>query len=180
MLTIAEQSSARDYLLLCLPADTAMRVGALSRIKVKDVNLAKRKVVVHEKGDQCRVLKFGERTAQALVRYLNERPENAEPYLFIGQRGTPLKPGGIYQVFKRLARRAGVYGRFNPHAIRHAFAIHALENGADLKAVQQLLGHKGIEVTARSYARYKTDALDAIHDRVSLLAPKKEDKPSHC
>ena len=173
MLETARLKSTRDYVLLCLIADTAIREGAAVQIELTDINWSTLHILVHEKGSKVLIVKMSPRTADAIRAYLQERPTNAGPKLFISRRGKPLTTSGVYQVFKRLANEAGITGRYNPHAFRHSFAIYALEHGADIKAVQQLLGHSNIEVTAKYYARYQRAALDAIHDRVTPLRPER-------
>ena len=81
---------------------------------------------------------------------------------------------------RRLAGKAGIKGRFNPHSLRHAFARRVLQQGADLATVSQLMGHSSVEVTVRFYARWADDELGELHDRYSplmgLLDPPEEEE----
>lgn len=178
ILEAARASGARDYALVCFLADTGCRVGGLVGLRLADVDLERRRAVVREKGRggkrRARTVFFGEETAAALAAWLKVHPGGE--YVFVGQRG-PLTEGGVYQVLRRLARLAGVRGRFNPHAFRHGWARGALEAGADLGTVAQLLGHRSIAVTHQFYARWADEELAQRHARFSWLNSS-EDKSS--
>jgi integrase/recombinase XerD len=83
--------------------------------------------------------------------------------------GVFLTSGGLYLILKRLARRAGLGERFNPHSFRHAFAREVLRLGADLATVAQYLGHTNVLVTAKHYARWAEDELRERHDKFSPI-----------
>ena len=172
LLTAAQGKSARDYAIICFLADTACRVGGLVGLTLADLDLDERRARVREKGDKARYAHFEERTSNALRRYLDEeRPDDSGSRVLIGMRG-PLTTGGVYQILKRLARKAGVRGRYNPHSMRHAWARQAIKRGASLKEVQEILGHESIVTTTTFYAVYLDKEIHARHGQLSWLPPE--------
>jgi len=160
-----EVADVRDRAIVCVLAATGCRVGGLCDLRLADLELEHEpaRAMVREKGrsgKKSRLVFFGPQTVRALRDWLKIRPDHAsgDDHIFWGQRG-PLTEGGVYQVLRRLAVRARIKGRFNPHAFRHAFARGALENGADLGTVSQLLGHSTITVTNEFYGRWTQDEL---------------------
>ena len=169
LLLAAEAESARDYAIVCFLADTACRVGGLVGLTLADLDLAERRARVVEKGSRSRYVHFKERTEHALRRYLDEeRPAGSGPRVFVGLRG-PLTTGGIYQIIKRLARKASVRGRYNPHSMRHAWARQAIKRGANLKEIQEILGHISIVTTTTFYAVYLDEEIHERHGQLSWL-----------
>jgi integrase/recombinase XerD len=158
--------NTRDQAIVLFLADTACRVGALCSLRLAALNLETQRATVTEKGGKTRRVYFGKRTAAALGDYLQNR-QNDEERLFTGQRGA-LTSSGIYQILKRLAKRAGVE-RFNPHSFRHGWARAALERGADLATVADVLGHSSVTVTHQYYARWTDEELQERHARYSWL-----------
>ena len=171
----AARDNPRDYAIVCFLADTACRVGGLIGLRRNDLDLDNGIALMREKGDRARMVYFTTRTMQALTVYLAAQPTDGDTYIFRGRRGA-LTTAGVYQMLRRLARRAGVRGRSNPHAFRHAWARQALKRGANLKEVSDLLGHAGITVTAQFYARYLDRELQARHGEVSWLPPEVEEQ----
>jgi len=167
LLAEARRSGSRDYAIVLFLADTGCRVGGLCSLLLSDLDLPARRAVVKEKGGKARTLYFVDHTASALAAWLAERPAGGA-IVFTGRLG-PLKPNGVYQLLKRLARRAGVQGRWNPHSLRHAAARSMLQNGANLSTVSRILGHSDIGVTARFYTRWTDNEIAQEHDRVSPL-----------
>ncbi len=135
--------------------------------------LENRRALVYEKGrggrKKAQYVYFSEYTKGAIEEYLRVRPESGSDRLFVSKRGGDMTPRAVYQVLKRLAGKAGVRGRFNPHAFRHGWAREALRNGADLGTVSDILGHSSIEVTKKFYARWADDELRERHDRFTWL-----------
>ena len=183
MLQTARATSARDYALLCFLVDTGARAGGVVSLTLDRLDLERRRALVIEKSqkrERVRRVFFTEETRQALEEWLAVRPEAESDHVFLGVHGKPLSVSGLYHVLKRLAKKAGIKGRFNPHSMRHAFARRALKQGADLATVSQLMGHSSVEVTVRFYARWADDELSELHDRYSplkgLLDKKEESK----
>lgn len=171
VLAMLEVADVRDQAIVAFLAGTGCRVGGLADLRLGDLELERcpARATVREKhrgGPSGRPVFLGPATLEMLVAWLEVRPISEHDHVFIGQRG-PLTESGIYQVLRRLAWRAGIAGRFNPHAFRHGFARGALDNGADLATVSQLLGHSSVAVTADFYARWSQDELAERHARYS-------------
>lgn len=171
----ARQSSARDYAILCILADSACRVGGLCSITLDNLDLTRAQAITIEKG-QTRFLLFSPRTVAAIRDYLAVRPQAMARALFIGRRGNALTPSGIRALLERLAGAASVTGRHNPHAFRHGWARGALQAGADLGDVAQLLGHRQVQTTYEFYGRWSTDELHDLHDRYTWF-PREQVAP---
>lgn len=163
------RSKPRNFAILCFLADTGCRVSGLVSLKLCDVDLERARAIIRSKGGRERALFLSPATVAALRAYLVVRPPDRGDAFWIGERG-PLTRTGVYAMLHVLARRAGIKGRFNPHAFRHGAARGMLQNGADLGTVSQLLGHADLETTHRYYARWTQDELAERHRRYSWLA----------
>ncbi len=170
ILEAAKTSSVRDYAIVRILADTACRVGGLAGLRLDDLKMDLRpsRATVREKGDKTRTIFFKPATANAVQAYLADRGQYSSNRLFIGLRG-PLTESGIYSLLKRLARKAGVEGRFNPHSFRHAWARGAILKGADIAVVSDLLGHSDIQVTKRFYGRLNDEDRAKLHQQFSWV-----------
>ena len=171
-----EVAGVRDRAIVCVLAATGCRVGGLCDLRLSDLELGHQpaRAMVREKGrggKKSRLVFFGPQTVSALRAWIAIRPEVGDDHIFLGQRG-PLTEGGIYQVLRRLAKKAGIHGRSNPHAFRHAFARGALENDADLGTVSQLLGHSSIGVTNEFYGRWSVEELGRRSERYGWFEKK--------
>lgn len=181
MLDYAELRSARDYALVMFVADTAARLGGVTGLCLTDLQLRRGRAVVREKGRhgrcKARIVYLTPPTCSAMRAWLKERDQHPmsteSERIFIGNKGA-LTADGIYLVFRRIAQRAGIKGRFNPHSLRHGLARAMLERGADLARVSQILGHSSIVVTARFYAVFADHELKKAHDQFSWLASRNE------
>jgi len=172
MLRVAKSTSPRDYALLCFLIDTGARAGGVVSLTLDRLDLERRRALVIEKSqkrERARRVFFTTETRQALEEWLAVRPKTECDHVFLGVHGAPLSVSGLYQVLRRLAKKAGIKGRFNPHSLRHAFARRVLQQGADLATLSQLMGHSSVEVTVHYYARWADDELGALHDRYSPL-----------
>lgn len=165
----------RDRAILELLYATGMRVSELTGLTRSDVDLEARMLRVIGKGDRQRLIPFGEPAAQALERYLRDlRPKladsSSEGAVFLNRRGGGLSRMSVWTTVKENARRAGIQRKVSPHTLRHTCATHLLEGGADLRIVQELLGHADISTTQiythldREHVR---DAHRAAHPRSS-------------
>jgi len=174
----AARSSRRDYAIVLFLADTGCRLAGITGLRIQDLDLERSEATVWEKGaggnGKSRIVYFGERTAEALRRYLEIRPKTDSDRVWIGTRG-PLGKWGIYHVLRRLAEKARIEGRWNPHAFRHGWAKAALEAGADLGTVSQVLGHSDIVVTHRHYGRW-TDG--ELGERARKFSPINNASPT--
>ncbi|MFW5941194.1 MAG: site-specific tyrosine recombinase/integron integrase [Chloroflexota bacterium] len=144
--------SLRDTALLNLLYATGMRVTEIVSLKLQDLDLEKSALYCPGKDGQARMLPYDERTGQILNEYLDEgRPHlvkrEDETALFLNHRGQQLTRQGLWLIIKAYAKEADLAAEVTPHTLRHSFAAHKLEGGADLQRVQQLLGHANISTT---------------------------------
>lgn len=151
-----EPADERDRAMLEVLYGTGLRVSELCALDVPDVSLSVGFVKCRE-GSRERVVPLGRMALAALESYLKVGRvalvgDPAEFALFVNQRGGRLTRQGCWKIIKARARRAGVSARLTPHTLRHSFAVHLLENGADLRAVQKMLGHVS-PTTTQVYAR---------------------------
>lgn len=141
----------RDKAMLELLYATGIRVTELISLKVTDVNL-KLGFIVCRDNNKERVVPFGRKAKNALLRYLEsarrDMIENEEEdTLFVNYSGQPMSRQGFWKLIKYYAKKAGIEEDITPHTLRHSFAAHLVENGADLRSVQEMLGHSDISTT---------------------------------
>ena len=141
----------RDAAMLELLYATGMRVSELIHLQVEDVNLMMVYVTCHD-NEKERVIPIGSVSRKALGRYIKEaRPaflKNGDTsVLFTNCSGKPMSRQGFWKVLKSYAEAAGISHDITPHTLRHSFAVHMLQNGADVKSVQEMLGHSDISTT---------------------------------
>lgn len=153
-------AALRDHAMLELMYATGMRVSELTGLRPGQVDLGGRWVRVLGKGSKERLVPFGARAAAALRRYLSVRAARFPdaPALFLNARGRGITRSGFGWRLAAVARRTGDSGRLTPHQIRHSCATHLLEGGADLRVLQQLLGHSSI-ITTQRYTHVTTRLL---------------------
>jgi len=162
---------ARDRAIILLLIDTGCRVGGLCSLTVDDLDLARRCALVTEKGQRSRRVYFGDVTAAAIGVYLAARPVLPSPALFLSRRNTRLTENGVRLMLEKVGKRAGVVGRCNAHAFRHAFARSFLRNGGNLATLGRILGHApGSPVTAKYYAVFDDHELQEFHGRFGPLS----------
>jgi integrase/recombinase XerD len=157
----------RDKALLEFAYASGVRVGELITLKSRDVDLQEGLALVFGKGAKERIVPIGRAALQALVVYLREiRPglarNRAAGVVFLNARGTPLTRMGVWKILQKHVRRAGIRKRVTPHTLRHSFATHLLEGGADLAAVQDMLGHADISTT-QIYTHVEREYLRDVH-----------------
>ncbi|WP_419883822.1 tyrosine recombinase XerC [Peribacillus sp. B-H-3] len=144
----------RDAALLELLYATGIRVSECCDIKLLDLDFSMGTVLVHGKGKKDRYVPIGSFASEALTKYIqNSRPElmsskaKTHPYLLVNFRGDPLTARGLRYILNGVIKKAAGEGKLHPHMLRHSFATHLLNNGADLRTVQELLGHSKISST---------------------------------
>jgi integrase/recombinase XerC len=165
LLDVAAEPTAagtRDRALLELLYASGLRVAEGCGLDLDDLDEARRTVRVLGKGDKERVVPVGEVALQALDAYLSMRGRQRGP-LFLNARGGRLTPRSAHRIVKRLARRAGLSQRVTPHTLRHSFATHLLGEGADLRLIQELLGHRRLSTTQR-YTHVSPEHLMRVYD----------------
>ena len=141
----------RDRAILEILYGCGLRVSEACGLQISHVYLAEGFVRVVGKGDKERLVPLGEVAADAFRAYLDVRPQAAEPAFddvaFLNKNGRPLSRVAIFNLVKKQALLAGVRKEISPHTFRHSFATHLIENGADLRVVQEMLGHESILTT---------------------------------
>lgn len=147
-----EHFALRDKAMLEILYATGIRVSELIQMDVAHVNLTMGFVTIIGKSDKERIIPIGGPAAEALKRYLEHgRSHFISKYqdysLFLNHQGKRLTRQGFWKILKKLAKEAGIENDLTPHTLRHSFATHLLQNGADLKAVQEMLGHADISTT---------------------------------
>jgi integrase/recombinase XerD len=157
----------RDRALLELGYGTGARVSELVHLGIQDVAFDEGLVRLFGKGGKERLVPVGRRALGAVALYLREiRPRLEHGYgagkLLLNARGKPLSRVGAWGIIKRSAARAGLTKRVTPHTLRHTFATHLLEGGADLRAVQEMLGHADL-ATTQIYTHVDREYLRSVH-----------------
>ncbi len=141
----------RDKAMLELLYATGMRVTELISLKTTDVNLAMGYVECHD-ASKDRIIPFGTEAKNSLMNYLAHSRDvmvenKMETALFVNCSGVPMSRQGFWKLIKFYAKKAGIEEDITPHTLRHSFAAHLVENGADLRSVQEMLGHSDISTT---------------------------------
>ena len=147
-----EPATQRDRSMLELLYGCGLRVSELISLRARDLDLDEGLVRVRGKGSKERLVPVGAAARSAARRYLREsRPDldrgDGEGRIFLNLRGRPLSRMGVWKILRRHVARAGIEKRVTPHTLRHSFATHLLEGGADLASVQEMLGHADISTT---------------------------------
>ena len=163
----------RDRAILEVLYGCGLRVSEAANLRISHVYLDEGFVNVIGKGDKQRLVPLGEIAADAIRAYLPDRPVPAErkyeDYLFLNRFGKPLSRVSIFNLVKDQAMAAGIQKEISPHTFRHSFATHLIENGADLRIVQEMLGHESI-LTTEIYTHIDTQTW---HQSVLAHHPRK-------
>ena len=159
----------RNAAMLELLYATGLRVSELVNVKFLDVNLEACFVRVLGKGSKERIVPFGTHAKEKIDNYINSaRPlllkNHISQYLFVARAGKPMTRQGFWKLLKQYAQQAGIKKKITPHSLRHSFASHLLEGGADLRSVQVMLGHVDISTT-QIYTHVARDHLRRIHEK---------------
>lgn len=157
----------RDLALLELFYASGLRLSELCQAKFENLDFEDAFLRVSGKGNKTRLIPVGARAINALCDYLkNERPalvkKKTSSHIFLSIRGGPLSPDRVRQIVRERAKAAGLPQKIYPHLLRHSFATHLLENGADLRVIQELLGHADISTT-QIYTHVDQKHLKAVH-----------------
>lgn len=148
---ITKWTGYRDRAILELLYGCGLRVSETSSIRISDIYINDCFVRIVGKGDKERVVPMGEPARDAILKYLEVRPEPALPkyddILFLNKSGGQLSRISIFNMVKKQALEAGITKEISPHTFRHSFATHLIEGGADLRSVQEMLGHESILTT---------------------------------
>lgn len=157
----------RDRALLEFAYASGVRVSELITLRIRDLDLDEGFAVVFGKGSKERLVPVGQSALRTLRVYLRElRPTlergTGKGVVFLNNRGTPLTRMGVWKILRAQVERAGITKRVSPHTLRHTFATHLLEGGADLAAVQEMLGHVDISTT-QIYTHIDREYLRDVH-----------------
>jgi integrase/recombinase XerC len=173
LMEAGDRTQPRDVAILELLYASGLRVSELTSLDVDDVDRDARTVRVLGKGRKERIVPYGGKAARALETWLARRGGTRGP-LFLSARGTRMQPRAVYGVVRAAARRAGIVRKVSPHTLRHSFATHLLDGGADLRAIQELLGHSRLSTTQR-YTHVGAEQLvkvyEAAHPRARARRP---------
>ena len=156
---------ARDLLLFELLYGCGLRISELAGLNLTDIDRSERWIRVRGKGRKERQVPYGAKAAAALDKYLKTRTAKPqEPALLVNYRGGRLSPRGAFGIVKFYARFLEGDSSLHPHSFRHAYATHLLSDGADLRAIQELLGHATLSTTQK-YTQVSLTDLIAVYDR---------------
>lgn len=157
---------ARDVAMLELLYAAGLRASELCALKLNDMSLDAGAIRVFGKGRKERIVPIGRAAIEAIKRYLNEgRPKllkKPTDIVFLSRTGRPIERVRLWQLVESYARKSGVMQKVSPHVLRHCFATHLLSGGADLRVVQELLGHSDV-ATTQVYTHVDSDRLKKIH-----------------
>jgi integrase/recombinase XerD len=165
----AAMLGVRDQAMLELLYASGLRVSELVTLKTQQVNFQGNYLIVKGKGAKVRAVPFGQWARRKVSSYLNDvRPRllkgKSSPYLFTNRSGKAMTRQGFWKLIRRYALTAGIDKRVTPHTLRHSFATHLLEGGADLRSVQTMLGHADISTT-QIYTHVDGARLKAVHQK---------------
>lgn len=156
----------RDSVILELLYSTGIRVSELVNIKLKDINLSTRKIRILGKGNKERIVLYGEYLKKLLDIYLNDGREklvkNNQEYLVLNKNGSGLTTRGVRVIIDNILKKGEIDFHISPHVLRHTFATHMLDSGADLKSVQELLGHENLSTT-QIYTHVSNERLRKVY-----------------
>ena len=157
----------RDLAILELFYSSGLRLSELCKARLEMMDSEEGFLRVTGKGGKTRIVRVGNKAREAISNYLaNERPglvtKKTSSHIFISIRGTALSPDRVRQIVKERAKFAGIDQNIYPHLLRHSFATHLLEGGADLRVIQELLGHADISTT-QIYTHVDRQRLKAVH-----------------
>ncbi|NPV04971.1 MAG: tyrosine recombinase XerC [Syntrophaceae bacterium] len=163
---------ARDRAMLELFYSSGIRVSELTGLNLGDLDMQQGLIKVRGKGRKERIVPVGGQALRSLERYLAKRGERArtaraaeaDPPLFLSRSGTRITPRSVARVIDRCVTQSGISKKVSPHTLRHSFATHLLDAGADLRAIQEMLGHESLSTTQK-YTSVSVAKLMEIYDR---------------
>jgi integrase/recombinase XerD len=165
---VAKPRGLRDKALISVLYATGLRVSELISLKSTNLHLREGYLTCVGKGDKERLVPIGQEAADWVQKYLAEgRPKlvpKSSPWLFVNARGGPLSRVGFWKLLKEYGLKAEITRNISPHVLRHSFATHLLDRGADLRAIQMMLGHADLSTT-QIYTHVLEARLRSVYDR---------------
>ena len=144
----AQKEYIRDAALLDLLISTGVRIGEAANITLDDIITSERTLLIHGKGRKQRLIYISSSVTWERIKILvRERKNSVNNYLFVNRYGRPLSIHGIEDIYKKYVKKAQINAKSTPHYLRHTFATNLLANGADLRSVQEILGHASVATT---------------------------------
>ena len=144
----AQKEYVRDAALIDLLISTGIRIGEAVAIKLEDIISSERTVLIHGKGRKQRLIYISSSVTWGRIKTLiKERSISDNNYLFVNRYGDPITIHGVEDIYKKYAKKAQINTKSTPHYLRHTFATNLLANGADLRSVQEILGHASVATT---------------------------------
>jgi integrase/recombinase XerC len=167
-----DAAGRRDRAIVELFYSTGIRLSELTGLDVRDCNFAEQLIKVRGKGRKERIVPVGKPACEAVQAYLEKRGELATGFLprsfqeplFLGSRGRRMNPRVVARVVGKAVEASGIERRISPHALRHSFATHLLDAGADLRSIQEMLGHRSLSTTQK-YTTVSVSRLMEVYDR---------------
>jgi len=161
--------SRRDRAILEVFYSSGLRIGELTALKIPALDLKEGMVRVRGKGSKERLVPVGAKACAAVAAYLEVRPTvtsqaGHEEILFLGKQGKSIHPSVVAKRLQAYAMKLGLPKKITPHMLRHSFATHLMNNGADLRGIQELLGHASLSTTQK-YTHVSLDKLMAVYDK---------------
>jgi integrase/recombinase XerD len=158
----------RDRAILAFALDTGARAEGICNARFDDLDMLQHSIFVTEKGSKTRAVVFTKVTAALLMDWIAVR-QDAQNLFYNLDTLEALTPNGLYLLFRRLGKRAGVTGRFNPHSFRHTFGKEYVKAGGDIFTLARIMGHTDVNTTAQHYAIFTSAEVSAAHERYSPM-----------
>ena len=170
---------ARDRAILELLYSSGLRVSEISSLNIDDINTKEGFLKVKGKGRKERMVPVGSKAIDAIKSYMVERIalKSKDRFLFLNRRGKGLSDRGVRRLVVKYARMTGISGKIGPHALRHTFATHLLQGGADLRVIQELLGHSSLSTTQK-YTHLDVTHLIDVYDKAHPFAKEESNDVS--
>ncbi len=154
----------RDRAIMELLYSSGLRVGELVSLKISDINIPEGTLRIKGKGNKERIVPVGSYALNYIFDYIEKRTNVRTPFIFLNRKGNRLTSRSVERIIKRWARIAGITKKVTPHVFRHSFATHLLDRGADLRTVQELLGHSDI-TTTQIYTHVTVQRLKHLYEK---------------
>lgn len=159
----------RDKCIFELLYSSGLRISEACNLKIEDIDLENMSLTIEGKGGKARLVPFGEKALNIIQKYLEKsRPEILKArkcdYIFVSKKGSFINRKSVWRLLNLYIKRTGIQKKVTPHTLRHSFATHLLENHADLRSVQELLGHIDISTT-QIYTQMANKSLKEVHKK---------------